>query len=1565
MSQATCELGWSQLIHAEIISVTSAMRKNSRWSGMSVSGLNMGGLGMSMGLRGRSSVTEIGYRNQESPLMSGFATLKSQLSDISKETGIDASVLLEPFLEVIRSGDTNGPITASALGSVEKFLTYGILNINSPNLPIAMSMLSSAATHCKFEASDSVSDEFVLLKILQVLRLALTCEVGRVLSDEALCEMMETGLSMCCQMRLSEMLRRSAEHTMIVMVQTMFERLKSLEEEPATWLPQDEGEGDNGSFQESQVRMAPPDPKLPRLPLSSEYVNLSQNNTNATTVSSKNEIVKELSLIDANDDLTKPDENWEEVRNEVNPDQGQDTEATELNDEAQNDDEKDLEPKPSGLPSIRELLRVLISLLNPHDHQHTDTMRLMALSILNVAFEVGGRTIGRFEPLRALAVDELCKHLFQLARTDNMLLLSLTLRVISTVFGTLRPYLKLQQELYLSFLIERLTPPTSSMRTLAFDAEFSNISANDSPLQSGTSTPSTNRERNLRASGETSIAIGEVRELLLESLGQFAREASFMVDLWVNYDCNIDCGDLFEEVVKFLSKNSFPEPTGYSVSNSHVVCLDALLMYVNFMVDRLQTEKSGNRNSNSGLAWDKMSATEYNSGLRPNTYPSASGLLQLKQQKQILREGAARFNENPKTGIEFLEAFVKLFDFEGKRIDEAMREMLETFRLPGEAQQIERIMETFAETYFASGPQEIATQDATFVLSYSVIMLNTDLHNPQVRRRMSIEDYMKNLRNVNNGQNFSPEYLNAIYDAIRKREIIMPEEHEGQLGFNYAWKELLRRAENAGPLIICDVPLYDKDMFTAAWKPTVAAISYAFSTAPNDTILQKAITGFHQCALLSAQYKLYDVFDYIIMSLSKMTGLLGAHYSNETANNPLVKAGNAEITVSDLSIQFGRNYKGQLAAVVLFAVANEHGNILREGWKYILEIIKNLFVNSLLPASMSQVEDFLAGTTTIPLKPKTAPQSKQERSRDNSLLSALSSYLLSPYSGNYESSRSDPTDEEIECSMCTVDCVSVCRLEELFADIRLLEQPSLEYLMRALKFIADGNTATDAKSGYPSSSPAPSPTASQAPLRGSSYDPAAVFFLELMINVTLQNRDRIQHLWPILFEHITDILKESQNNSILLVERTVVALLRLCIRLTHKDEMVSDILQTLELLGALPLDVVNSVGEQMMAGILNLIKSDAAYIRGKRPWKTVFTLLHATSTHPQASKYSFDAISSLVRENKNINSDNFNECVELLAEFASAASSALEQDLPHESHMRTPRTHRARKAVELLYILYNQIPKLLVESETPPREAWSTYWLPILTGLSQQCYNPCREVRQCAISFLQRSLLDPELVSHGVTEWIVIFDVVLFPLLDQLLKPEIFQADPSNMEETRIRASALICKIFLHYLSRLSEWGGLTSLWSQILDVMERYMATGNNESLREAVPESLKNMLLVMSTSGVFNPPGTTKVETKNVGGKAPVELWDITWTKIDKFLPKLKDELFPEVPTNAESSLKSSQTQLQSQPQNILDTQLVSIDVSETNDSNISIEKDDYLTSQEQSAPVKTQETVQIENI
>lgn len=150
-----------------------------------------------------------------------------------------------------------------------------------------------------------------------------------------------------------------------------------------------------------------------------------------------------------------------------------------------------------------------------------------------------------------------------------------------------------------------------------------------------------------------------------------------------------------------------------------------------------------------------------------------------------------------------------------------MRLLLEGFRLPGEAQLIERIMECFSKLYFNSGPPEIATQDATFILSFSVIMLNTDLHNPQVKRRMTLEDYMKNLRNVNDGRNFAPEYLVAIYEAIRDNEIIMPQERDGQQGFEFSWREMARKARIYSPGKVCITSAYDRDLFEAIASPIV------------------------------------------------------------------------------------------------------------------------------------------------------------------------------------------------------------------------------------------------------------------------------------------------------------------------------------------------------------------------------------------------------------------------------------------------------------------------------------------------------------------------------------------------------------------------------------------------------------------------------------------------------------------------------------------------------------------------------------------------------------------------
>lgn len=61
-------------------------------------------------------------------------------------------------------------------------------------------------------------------------------------------------------------------------------------------------------------------------------------------------------------------------------------------------------------------------------------------------------------------------------------------------------------------------------------------------------------------------------------------------------------------------------------------------------------------------------------------------------------------------------------------------------------------------------------------------------------------------------------------------------------------------------------------------------------------------------------------------------------------------------------------------------------------------------------------------------------------------------------------------------------------------------------------------------------------------------------------------------------------------------------------------------------------------------------------------------------------------------------------------------------------------------------------------------------------------------------------------------------------------------------------------------------------------------MHADESDLLYEAIPESLKNMLLVMESAKVFEGP------------EGPTILWAQTWDRINKFLPQMKEELFKE---------------------------------------------------------------------
>ena len=120
-----------------------------------------------------------------------------------------------------------------------------------------------------------------------------------------------------------------------------------------------------------------------------------------------------------------------------------------------------------------------------------------------------------------------------------------------------------------------------------------------------------------------------------------------------------------------------------------------------------------------------------------------------------------------------LRSFVDLFDFVNIEFDVALRRLLRAFRLPGEAQKIDRIMGEFARRYCVNNPHIFANTDTAYVLAYSLIMLNTDAHNPNVKNKMTLRDFLRNNRGIDNKKSLPDEFLERLYTNIVENEIQM------------------------------------------------------------------------------------------------------------------------------------------------------------------------------------------------------------------------------------------------------------------------------------------------------------------------------------------------------------------------------------------------------------------------------------------------------------------------------------------------------------------------------------------------------------------------------------------------------------------------------------------------------------------------------------------------------------------------------------------------------------------------------------------------------------------------
>ncbi|KAF7390728.1 hypothetical protein HZH66_009208 [Vespula vulgaris] len=1552
--KTACPGGGLYVVEGEVCLLATAMRRGTRWSSHSH------------------------QDDDQDALIKGLSTLKEALNEVKDLSQLEPGVFLAPFLEIIRSEETTGPVTSLALSAVNKFISYGFVNPDHSAIATCVEAIADAVTHARFVGTDAAGDGVVLMRILQVLKALMLAPAGDHLSNESICEIMLSCFRICFETRLSELLRRTAEHCLRDIVQHLFTRLPLFADDTRVLLSMkkmrtNSMESTRTKHKKNKIHSKPRlksnvDDIEDETHLLSSVDKVRAENVATSPVTAGGNIVDMQGSLDhgTSSDKIEDEKNdnkennnktdnskSESIKDEISEEQKQENSLNDtkqkvhgkedivntkgtLEEESNNslkqnvaegqetrsiDEEKcidtiqspvgsveDLstdesitntskisktkEPEqieeyintqgvrfmplqqlaPYGALCVRELFRFLISLCSPLDKQNNEVMTHLGLNLLQVALEIAADALSNFPSLLLLVKDDLCRNLILLLGTDRLSILAADLQVSFLLFESQREYLKFQMEHY----IIKLTEIVSS--------DSNRISY-------------------------------EQRELALEAIVRLWRIPGLPAELYLNYDCGLYSTNLYEELMKLLSKNA-----SALMGNMHsmqFISLDAIFMLISGMEIRCKGYKE--------LCKSSRHSTSQN-------LPTREELLSIKTNKRWLIVGTEKFNENPREGITKLtehgllggspghpdpEKVAKLLRENPGLDKKAIGEYIKSFRLPGEAPLISLLLEKFAEHWHDSNGKPFSSADAAFTLAYAVIMLNVDQHNYNVKRQnnpMTADEFKRNLKKVNGGADFDQDMLDEIYSSIKGEEIVMPAEQTGLVKDNYLWKVLLRRG--AGPessyLKVGNASeIVDKELAEHAWAPIISALCRAYDKAPDKALQRRVAQTFLSCAAISAHYSISSDLDTLVVSLCKFTGLA-------TGGEP-----------EQVVLHIGGSGKCQLAARTLFKITHSHGNALRASWKNIVDCLQALYKARLLPKSLTEGEDFIDPSGKVSLiRESTTPKQPPV---DQGILSSLYSYIA------LDTSRM-PHPAEATARKRATEFVANCYLKQIIEESKFLQVESLRSLIGAL---VSAN---------------------------SDDEDISVFLLELLLEVTIQNRDRVMCIWPIVQAHLDGLLTTSaRENHPYLLERVTVGMLRLAIRLLRGEEFAYTVLPPLLPLTHLPSSACPPLARQIAYGLFELVKTGAANIHNTEDWKVVFNLLEcagAGALSPKQTNTVVDEVANsrasvldprpispvpewvlvsptgteaplpvaadtivldrdlqphdpaalikccesltfLVRDVAHVTPFNFEMCVRCIRTFAEAALQCAGKRNRIHSNTEEPLGYQQCPIhlLDLMHVLHTRTAHVFrwwaeEGGTTEGVSLWPQAWRPLLQGIARLCCDARRPVRTAAITNLQSTLLAHDLAQLTAIEWSQCLEQVLFPLLAQLLGP-IATNDPIGVEETRVRAAMLLSKVFLHHLTPLLTLPGFLPLWLTVLDLLRAYMHADNSELLFEAIPESLKNMLLVMSSANVLAPSSN---------------LWAPTWRAIDGFLPTLKAELFPEPPPPP----LSSQTQQVPQKEN-----------------------------------------------
>lgn len=1423
------------IVIKECVNLSTAMRKYSKLATQSGVVALLGGNGEIF------NNDDLGHRKlssrQNDPYLSGFVQLRLMLNKLNNLDDVDSLTICQPFLIILTASSVSGYITSMALDSLQKFFTLRIINENSKNYKVAIRELVDALTHCKFESSSQISDDAVLMKVLYLTHCIIDSPHGDCLSDSIMYEVFQTILALACNNRRNEVLRKAAESNIIAITVKVFSKVRNIEqpefigkyvndESYTKNMLKGDAFGVNTPISDDASMMSSAD-SVTVDNIDSRLDQAYNNELNSATniESTEGKSISEGTAVKNSETVTKLDgengngeeQNNDEQRGSESIDSVEGGESINQENQEQTTHTKDpkKEEKSYGLPVAGQYLNLLLTLILPEQKvKHTTTTRILALKLINVAVEIVGDKLTIHPRLFALVSDPIFKSvLFIIQGTDKLSLLQAALQLFTTFVVILGHKLQPQIELTLKRIFAMLSEDESSNKN--------NKNSNSTNNKKSRSPP--------------------VRELLVEQISiLWSRSPLYFTSIFIDFDCNLDRTDLAIKFLNVLTKLSLPESAISTTPSVPPICLEGLISFVDDLYEQIKSldrEKFLEESKNvpkllqqRELKTEFIKCAEAFNKKPKNGIPLLveKGFIKSNSEKDIaafLFENNSRFNKktiglylcDPKK-TELLQEFIDYFDFKGLRVDEAIRILLTKFRLPGESQQIERIVEAFSKKYVSDQKYDPALlktdedeevlesiqpdSDSVFILSYSIIMLNTDLHNPQVKEHMSFEDYSGNLKGCNNSNDFPFWYLDRIYCSIRDKEIVMPEEHHGnERWFEDAWNNLISSAtvvteveEDSSSAIdkltLMELEKYNKAICIEMGRPIVETFFRIFQIATDDHIATKMLGSVEKFSYIALFFEMKDMFNDIVHQIAMNTSLMEVDENFKKEDTiPLIEINiegeaTSTIPVSSASVRLGSSLKAQLATVSFFRITQKKKDsqlLDSQIWSDIVEILTTLYENLLISADI--FPDLQKRLVLSNLPKRTPDISINKASENRGFLSTFASYLK----GDEE-----PTEEEVEAASIAQNCIKSCNIaSSLFGNESNITPELIRKLLESVS-----TTKTTENSSY--------------------FESEILFFSELVVGLFLFCKDKetghfvIEKLFE--FGRIKDLSKRCCRRimtykvlmlSILEVEQ--VFLLKI---------IQDDFLAKPEIFGEKYFS--SKHGSSLLKNVLILSEIEH-YRKLISNEESFWTFLRKMCVVKEHVLEIYLYTENLLKNNKDIITEkNFTWVLGLLDEISSFGSLASKWENEYStlvaSGHKVEKENPFQDLVEVSLKSINLTAHLLDKGQFP--EIYSTnIVIAIVQALAHQCTNPCEQLRSYAISSLQDSLLDRVTIPSQEVQ-------SLEQLLDDGLIPILMAEERTDVEEIKA-VFPMISKLYIHYLK---EGTTTNETYLRVLNIFNRFV---------------------------------------------------------------------------------------------------------------------------------------------